>query len=143
MASTRAKQLPAVWIPSLLRVFAAGDTGAITRALAVVRVAPAPKDNEAELRSALLRLGRDAARPVELRLDALSSVRGGLEIVDAEEFSLLVQSVEPTAPLPVRTMAGTVLETARLSRQQRLESDAVARDDGAARAAAGAARIRR
>ncbi len=120
MAATRAKELPAAWIPPLGSVLESADTLAVTRALAVVRAAPAPKAFDGELRTTLMHVARDGSRPALIRLDALASIRGGLERIDADEFALVVNSLWPSGPLPVRTMAASVLETARLDREQLL-----------------------
>ena len=67
-----------------------------------------------------MNVARDGSRPALIRLDALASIRGGLERIDADEFALVVNSLWPSGPLPVRTMAASVLETARLDREQLL-----------------------
>jgi len=120
MAATRAKELPSIWIPSLRRVLDSTDTEALTLALAVVRAAPAPKTSDGELRAALLLVARDRTRPAAVRLDALASIRGGLDRIDAAEFALLVESLAPHNPLPVRTMSAGVIETSKLDRDQLL-----------------------
>jgi putative heme-binding domain-containing protein len=120
MTSTRAKVLPAAWIAPLRQVLESTDADAITRALAVVRAAPAAKPGDSELNAALLRVARDETRAVSTRLDAMSSVRGGLDRVSAAELSMLVSSLDPSTPLGVRALAAGVLETAALDREQLL-----------------------
>jgi putative heme-binding domain-containing protein len=120
MSATRAKQLPNAWIPALKRALESRDGQAVTQALAVVRAAPAPTGADSDLRATLMQLARDRERPAAIRLDALASVRGGLERVDADEFTLLVNSLDPSGPLAVRSMAAGALETAVLDRQQLL-----------------------
>jgi putative heme-binding domain-containing protein len=128
MSATRAKQLPDAWIPALKGVLESRENEVVTQALAVVRAAPASKGGDSDLRAALMQLARDRERPSAIRLDALASIRGGLERVDADEFALLVSSLDPSGSLAVRSMAAGALEAAVLDRQQLLSlSEALAK----------------
>ena len=120
MARTRAKELPATWIAPLVRALDGGDLDVTRHAVSVARAAPASKDAASDLQSALLRVGRDSARAVEVRLDALAAVPGGLATVDRELFDLLRTGLEPAQPVSIRVAAAAVLEKARLAREQLL-----------------------
>ena len=120
MARTRAKELPATWIAPLVRALGGIDLDVTRHAVSVARAAPPSKDAAADLQAALLRVGRDSARPIEVRLDALAAVPGGLASVDRELFDLLRTSLEPAQPVSIRVAAAGVLEKSRLAREQLL-----------------------
>ena len=120
MARTRAKELPATWIAPLVGALGGGDLDVTRHAVSVARAAPASKDAASDLQAALLRVGRDSARPIEVRLDALAAVPGGLATVDQELFDLLRSGLEPAQPVSIRVAAAAVLEKARLTREQLL-----------------------
>ena len=118
MARTRAKELPSTWIPPLVRALSGRDLEVTRGAVSVARAAPASRDSALDLQAALLRVARDSERPLEVRLDALAAVHGGLTSVDRELFDLLRTSLEPAQPVPIRVAAAGVLEKARLGREQ-------------------------
>jgi putative membrane-bound dehydrogenase-like protein len=120
MARTRAKELPASWIRPLVRGLAGRDLEVTRHAVSVARVAPASKESAPDLLAALLRVARDRAWPIEVRLDALAAVHGGLTSVDRDVFDLLRTSLEPAQPVSVRVAAAGVLEKATLGREQLL-----------------------
>jgi hypothetical protein len=67
---------------------------------------------------ALFTMGRDSARPVDSRLDALAAVPGGLKEVEAALFDLLRQNLDSARPTSERNAAAKVLARARLSERQ-------------------------
>ena len=115
---TRVKVLPSGWIAPLTGALGSEDDDVSTHVLAVVRTAPAPKDASAALRAALLQLGRNNARPVAIRLDALAAIADGVDVVDPETFELLRSGLEPTRPASIRSAAAEVIEKAKLDRTQ-------------------------
>ena len=118
MARTRAKELPAVWIPALVSALAGGDADVTRQAISVVRAAPPSKDAAADLHTALLRVARNSSMAIGVRLEALAAVPGGLTRVDPLAFDLLRASLEPARPASVRGAAAGVVERARLERNQ-------------------------
>ena len=120
MARTRAKELPSSWIGPLVRALAGRELETTRSAVAVARAAPPSKDSASDLQAALLHVGRDNAWPLEVRLDALTAVPGGLPSVDQELFDLLRGSLEPAQPVSIRVAAAGVLEKANLGREQLL-----------------------
>lgn len=120
VARTRVKVLPSGWIAPLVGALASEDNDVTTQALSVVRGAPAPKDAASALHAALLRVGRDHARTIEIRLDALAAVQDGVTVVDSDMFELLRAGLDPAQPVSIRSAAARVVETARLDRTQLL-----------------------
>jgi putative membrane-bound dehydrogenase-like protein len=118
MAMARVKTLPASWSAALARALADRDPDVIRQAVSVVRSAPPAEDAAQALNAALLRVARDGVVPVNVRLDALAAVHGGLSSVDADLFDLLRASLEPARPVSVRLGACAVLEKAKLNREQ-------------------------
>ena len=118
MARTRAKELPSVWIAPLVRALAGRDPEVTRHAVAVVRAAPPSNAATAELNAALLRVARDNAAALGVRLDALAAIRGGLAPVGPDEFALLLASLEPAQPASIRAAAAGVIEKAKLDREQ-------------------------
>ena len=118
-AATRVKELPAIWSDAVSRALTASDDEVTRYAVMVARAAPAGKDSAAGLQDALLRVARDKARPVEVRVDALTARPAG-SAVDSDLFELLRASLEPARPAPLRTASAAVLEKSRLDRHQLL-----------------------
>ncbi|MGH9371179.1 MAG: HEAT repeat domain-containing protein, partial [Vicinamibacterales bacterium] len=119
-SSPRLKELPSAWVAPVVRSLDDRDPETTRHALAVVRVAPAPGGAAADLRAALMRVAGDKARAPGLRLDALAAVPGGLTAVEPDLFDLLLTSLEPARPMPIRSAAAAVLEKATLDPQQLL-----------------------
>jgi len=120
MARTRAKELPSRWIAPLVRALAGGEIEVTRSAVAVARAAPPSKDAAADLHAALLRVARDSASPLDVRIDALAALAGGLTSVDQGLFDLLRSGLEPAQPISIRIAAAAVLEKAHLERKQLL-----------------------
>jgi putative membrane-bound dehydrogenase-like protein len=118
MAMTRARQLPTAWVPSLARALDGEDIEIIRQAIAVARVAPVPKEAAQELQSALLRAARKTAAPIDVRLDALAAIQGGVPTVDDEVFALLRAGLEPSRPPAVRVAAAGIVERATFNQAQ-------------------------
>jgi putative membrane-bound dehydrogenase-like protein len=118
MAASRVKELPPIWSASLVRALGGGDADVTRRAVSVARAAPASKDAVLDVNAALLRVARDDAAAIEVRLDALAAIHGGLASVDPDLFDLLRASLDPARKISIRTAAAAVLEKARLTRDQ-------------------------
>ena len=117
-SSARLKALPSAWAGALLRAIESDDPEVARRAVSVLRAAPAAGDGARDVEAGLLRVARDAARPIDLRIDALAAVPRGMTPVDAQAFELLTTGLRPEQPAPVRSAAAGVLEKARLDRDQ-------------------------
>jgi putative heme-binding domain-containing protein len=117
VASTRVKVLPAAWVAPLVRTLASGDAEIFTGVLSVIRAAPAPPDSASALHAALLGVGRDRARPMEIRLDALAALADGFT-VESDVFDVLRAALEPSQPASIRAAAARSVEKARLDEAQ-------------------------
>jgi putative membrane-bound dehydrogenase-like protein len=118
-AATRVKELPDVWASALTRALTATDDEVTRQAVSVARALPAAKGASDALQNALLQVARDRARPADVRVDALSARPAG-SALDADVFELLRTSLEPARPAELRTAAASVLQKARLDRNQLL-----------------------
>jgi putative membrane-bound dehydrogenase-like protein len=118
VARTRVKVLPSSWIAALGRALSSRDDEVVMSAISVLRAVPPPKDGPAPLQDALLIVGRDATRPMEIRLDALGAIQSGLAAVDPDVFDLLRAGLDPTMPVAVKSSATAVVERARLNPTQ-------------------------
>ena len=121
MARTRAKELPSSWITPLVRALAGRELEVTRSAISVARAAPPSKDAAVDLHAALLRVARDGASPLDIRIDALAALPGGLTSVDQGLFDLLRSGLEPAQPISIRLAAAAVLEKAPLERKQLLD----------------------
>jgi putative heme-binding domain-containing protein len=117
-AGTRVKVLPSRWIAPLARASESHDDDITARVLAVVRAVPAPKQGTGPLQSALMQVGRDTARPIETRLNALAAIPGGPVALEPDLFELVRTALDPAQPVSVRSAASTVVEKARLDTAQ-------------------------
>ncbi|MEO7788920.1 MAG: PVC-type heme-binding CxxCH protein, partial [Vicinamibacterales bacterium] len=113
VARTRVRVLPSTWIAPLIGAMSSDDPDVVTHALSVVRAAPAPKESSSDLQGALLRVGRDRARTMEMRLDAVGAMPQGF-VPDAEVLDVLRAGLEPRQPPSIRAAATRGIEKARL-----------------------------
>ena len=118
MSRTRAKELPAAWAGPLAAALEDRDHDVARQAVSIVRAAPASKEAAVRLAGPLLRVARDPAAPLDLRLDALAAVPDGLTAVDPEVFELLTSSLDSAKPVGTRLAAAGVLARARLDAAQ-------------------------
>ena len=80
---------------------------------------PAPADAPV-IEAALVGVGRDANRPVALRVEALAAVSGGLPRVEPDLFTVLQKALAPGEPVALRMKAASCFERARLDEAQLL-----------------------
>ena len=118
MTQSGLKEMPAVWLERWPAVLAERENAVTQAAVATLRALPLPKGKHPALTDALLAVGRDPARPVDLRLEALAAVPGGLKEIEAPLFDLLRQSLDPARPTIERSAAAKVLARARLNDPQ-------------------------
>jgi putative membrane-bound dehydrogenase-like protein len=121
MARTRANELPSRWIAPLVRALAGREIEVTRGAISVARAAQPPKDAAGDLHAALLGVARNTAWPLDVRIDALAALSGGLTRVDQDLFDLLRSGLEPAQPISIRVAAAAVVERAPLERKQLLD----------------------
>jgi putative membrane-bound dehydrogenase-like protein len=122
MAASRArlKVLPAVWIAPLTAALGSADEDVVRQAVAVVRAIPAPKDQAGVVVAALMGVARNVQKPAEVRVDALAAVPEAGGEIDAGLFDLLRASLDPSRSTVTRASAASVVERAKLNRDQLL-----------------------
>jgi putative membrane-bound dehydrogenase-like protein len=120
MAQARLKTLPQAWAAPLASLLASNEARTPELALAVLRVSPAAPADAPGIEAALLGVGRDARRPVALRLEALSAIPGGLPRVEPDVFAMLQKALGPTEPAALRLAAAASFARARLDESQLL-----------------------
>jgi putative heme-binding domain-containing protein len=118
MARTRAKELPAAWMPPLVSALRGAEEDAARGAVAVARTAPAPADSRTDLQAALLAVARQPAWKPDLRVDALAAAAARLGSLPADLFELLLAHLVPSQPVALRAAAAAVIENAALTRAQ-------------------------
>ena len=118
MARAGLKKTPENWTTAVAHLLRDGDGGLLPSAVRTARRLGPSADRGADLTAALLDIARDGSREANLRVEALSAIQGGLEPAEPELFRFLVQSLEPSRPVTLRTHAASVLATARLDGNQ-------------------------
>jgi putative membrane-bound dehydrogenase-like protein len=118
MAKARVKTLPASWVAPINRALESPDGELTEHAIGVLRATAVPDESTSQISAALLRVAHDASRPDGLRLSALSAIPGGLTSVDPALFDLLRANLQPSSSASLRALAATVVEKARLERNQ-------------------------
>jgi putative membrane-bound dehydrogenase-like protein len=118
MAQSGLNELPAAWWTALKTALTDRDAELARAAVAVLRALPVPKPRQPELAAVLSALGGEADRPVELRLEALAAMPGGLAAVEPPVFALLLAELDPARPVARRSAAAKVLARARLTEAQ-------------------------
>jgi putative membrane-bound dehydrogenase-like protein len=120
MAQTRVKSFPDSWLSTLTTIFGEGDAALVPLAVSVARAAAGSKEDAPKLRAPLFALARDASKPAGVRLDALAVASLEPAPIDAGLFTLLRESLDPSKPAGVRSLAASILEKAVLDRAQLL-----------------------
>ena len=120
MARARLKTLPQVWAAPIASLLTAGEDRTAELALAVLRASPPAPSDAPVIEAALVGVGRDAKRPVALRVEALAAVSGGLPRVEPEVFTVLQKALAPSEPVALRMKAASCFERARLDEAQLL-----------------------
>src|SRR5262249_18817826 len=118
MSQAKMKELPAAWTASIVRGLRDRDVDVARQAVSAARQAPPAGEGRAGVAAALVGVGLDDATAVDVRLEALGAVQGGLTSVDAPLFDLLRASVAPAQKVATRAAAARVIEKAKLSRDQ-------------------------
>ena len=121
MAVAGLKEAPAGWLSTLATLLTPGDAAITRQAVATARAMTLPKAGHVGLSAALVRLGRTASVPADVRLDALmAAAPAALAQVDAALFDFLRAHLDGKKPMAVRAAAAGVLAKAPLSPAQQL-----------------------
>jgi putative heme-binding domain-containing protein len=124
------KVLPPAWSPALDRTGREGDPEIAGRAVTVLRAASAAAAGTPALIEALSAVARDASRPLDARLDALSVLPREAVGTDSALFAVLRESQRGSQPALIRSAGAGIVERAALSRAQLTEVAAWAADAG-------------
>jgi putative heme-binding domain-containing protein len=107
-----------VWIASLVTAFGTNDNDVIAVAVSIPRSIPVAKGSQSPLHAALVRVARDGARPLDIRLDAVAAAQDPALASQPDIFELLKSGLEPNRTVGVRTTAAAILEKAALDPPQ-------------------------
>ncbi len=118
MAQSGVKETPAAWVSELSQMLITTNTEVLGQIVRTVRALPSPKTGNDELTTALLRVARDAAKPDDVRLNAMAAVPGRFSNVESEMFEFLRANIVPTKSVMLRTTAAGVLTKAKLNDAQ-------------------------
>jgi putative membrane-bound dehydrogenase-like protein len=120
MALAAPRQPPAGWADAVRQNLAGSDESLVGCAVATARVLSDVKTNAPDFSLGLRRIGQDAARSANLRLEALAALPGGLAAVEPDLFHFLCASLDPARPVAERGAACGVLTKAQLTGDQLL-----------------------
>lgn len=118
MSRSGAKEIPAIWIPSLTAVLSEVNAKLRTQGVSTIRTIPFGKQQPQRLIEALRVISQDAKSESTLRIQAAAAVPGGLAEVSPELFALVRGQLRGDADVSLRSAAVDVLTTARLSSEQ-------------------------
>jgi putative heme-binding domain-containing protein len=118
MAAAPLKETPAGWNGALSATMATDDAEVLRAAVRAARALPVPEEGQPEIHAPLLRVGRNAAAPANVRVDALATAGKSLSEVEPELFTFLMAQLDPAMPVPVRGAAARALAAARLKPEQ-------------------------
>ena len=121
MAQARVKMAPASWIGPVRRALASRHPAVAAEAVRTARALKIPADETGSLGAALVKIARDEGRDLDLRLDALAAVPGGLPTVEADTLALLRAQLADDQPVGRRLAAADILAKATLSADQLIE----------------------
>ena len=121
MAAASLKEAPAAWLATLAALLGSAEATLNRQAVATTRALTVPKAGQAAISAALVRVGRSAAVPTDVRLDALAAATpAALAPVDAPLFDFLCAHLDGREPMLARSAAAAVLAKAPLSPAQQL-----------------------
>ena len=118
MSASSLKETPSAWMTAIIEALGSSDAKVQRQAVSTARAVPTPKNVPPEFRTALESVGRNSQLALEIRLEALAAVPGGVSQVDERLFELLKSSVSPDQPVVMRTAASTTLARAKLNEEQ-------------------------
>ncbi len=118
MAAAGLKETPASWIGAVVTALAEPDRAVRRQAVSTARALARPKAGTPELGVALEKIGRTESNPLEMRLEALAAVPGGVASVDDGLLQWWLAALAGTQPVSVRSLAVAGLGRARLTESQ-------------------------
>ncbi len=121
MAQARLKTAPASWIGPVRRALASRHPAVAAEAVRTARALKVPADEAGSLGAALVKIACDEGHDLDLRLDALAAVPGGLPTVEADTLALLRAQLADSQPVGRRLAAADILAKATLSADQLIE----------------------
>jgi putative heme-binding domain-containing protein len=121
MAQSGLKEVPGDWVAGWVALLGTGNDQTVREVVATAKAlsAAVPKASAGVLAAALEKtgLGKGSA-PVEVRVDALSAVPGGLKDVTPELFAFLLGQLDPDVAVSVRGASAGVLGRSALKPEQ-------------------------
>ncbi len=118
MARSGLKELPDIWLDSLIRVMAGPTETLVSPAVAVARSIPAAKARTIALNAALSTVTLNPQVSSTLRLEAAAAIVGGLPKVSLEMFEFLLLNLDSNQPVAIRITAADVISKSALSAEQ-------------------------
>lgn len=120
MAAAALKETPPNWFTELARLIESTEPDLVAQAVSTSRTLPRPKTGPAALTAALSKVGRNAAYPAAVRLEALAIASANLGPIEPALFEFLRAHVDRGQPMGQRHHAAAALAAARLSADQQL-----------------------
>ncbi len=130
MAGAPLEKTPAGWNNALSATMAANDPDVLREAVKAARALPVPEEGKPEIHAPLLHVGRNAAAPDDVRVDALATAAPSLSEVEPQLFDFLMAQLDAAKPVPVRGGASRALAAAPLNEQQREDVAGALRNAG-------------
>ncbi len=128
MALAGLRDAPPAWLDALVDTLARGEL--LREAVSTARALPAGKQPSRKLTAALRKLSEDTTQPLDLRLQALAAVPGGLQDVPLDLFTILRENLGSDQKVATRGLAAEILSRAKLTRDQLLALTSVIKDVG-------------
>ena len=119
-SNLKAETVPREWVDAVAGVLE-GDPATpelVAPAVATLRALPLTKEKAGDLPDRLLRIAGDTKNGVDLRLQALAAVPGGVVNPDQTLVDFLVSQLDRDRPVAARTTAADVLARAKLTAAQ-------------------------
>jgi putative heme-binding domain-containing protein len=109
---------PSDWVAGAKLGLNGKDEKLLGASLSAARSLSQAKTNGPDFSEPLLRIAHENAFPAELRLEAMATLRNGLNPVEPEIFTFLCASVDPAQPVKTKGAAAGVLAKAKLTEDQ-------------------------
>ena len=119
-SNLKANAVPSQWVDAIAGVLE-GDPATpelVAPAVATLRALPLTKEKAGDLPGRLLRIAANPKNAVELRLQALAAIPGGVVKPDQALVDFLVKELDRDQPVAARTTAADVLARAKLTNDQ-------------------------
>lgn len=114
MAKSKVSELPPLWADTLTELLVC-DCPVVVDAVAVARSLPATKEPHAQLMAHLREIGGCEMLEMATRLDALAAIATGLPDMNDYEWEMIVQSLDSSHSVALRSAAADILSKATLT----------------------------